>query len=682
MPSQPALDLFSAKERHTTLSKEIAAADQDYHQKDSPILSDSDYDAKANEADSLRDRFPELPDRGVGYSPDPTMTRVAHSTPMMSLANVKSNDDLPNLFKLVCATFPGKPVEFCSELKIDGLSLALRYRGRIFQQAITRGDHVEGEDVTAAARNIVGLPLQLPPGAPADIEVRGEAYMTNADFDAANETRTHQGAELYKTARNAAAGAIRKGSSTDARKVRFQAYAAPGDFVADTQEELLTILESWGFEIPYHRGHLKSVEDMQAAHRLIGENRSALPFEIDGVVHKLSSFAQRESITGTGRTPGWAIAHKFPAAQATTILREIKVQVGRTGVMTPVAELDPVKIGGVIVSRATLHNADQVAEHDLRPGDTVLIERAGDVIPKILRRVADERAARGQIWAMPSHCPSCGAKSARDPEAAATRCTNAMSCSASAIARFEHLARRDVLDIDGLGGSAITDLTVIGLLRTPADIFRLKHHRKDIAYQPGWGEKSADGLLAAIEKARTIPLSRFITSLGIREIGRTAGRLIASTFMTTEATIAAMQGAADKNVSDIAALEAIPGIGPIMVQEIALWFREPQNVEAMNDLLREVTIAPLERVVQTGAQPLAGKTVVFTGTLESGSRPAAEAKAQALGAKTSGSISAKTHILVYGTDAGGKLEKARTVQAAGSPIEILAENEWAAKYLS
>ena len=678
MPAQMPFDFDAAQARHSELTATLREADRKYFREEAPAMPDDAYDALAREADGLRARHPQLPERPVGFGPDPRLGTVRHRTPMMSLENASTPDDVARFAARAAAAMRPDGATFTSELKIDGLSLSIVYEGRALVRAATRGDRAEGEDVTAAARNIEGLPLRLPEDAPEDLEVRGEAYMRNEDFDAANDAQRARGAEPYKTPRNAASGAIRKGTSGDPRKVRFQAYQAfPAD-LGPTQEALLAKLAGWGFETPPALHGLRSAEDLMGAHRQFGELRPSLPFEIDGVVHKVASIAAREAMPGTSRTPGWAIAHKFPPAQASTTLAGITVQVGRSGTLTPVAELAPVRIGGVVVSRATLHNADNVARLDARPGDAVLVERAGDVIPKVVAVTDADREGRPLPWAMPAHCPSCGARAARDPEAAATRCTNAMSCGASALARFEHLAGRDVLDIDGLGEGAIADLIALGVLRTPADLYRLRGHRLRIASQAGWGDKSADALLAAVERARRVRLSRLVTSLGIREIGRTAGRLIEARFETLGAALSAMRGAALGEGPAIAALSGIDGIGPKMVSEIAQWFGEPQNVLALDDLLSEVTVLPYERPEAAAGHRLAGKTVVFTGTLDSGTREAAEAKARSLGARTSSSISAKTDFLVAGRDAGSKLSKAQALRDRGSAIETLSEAEWEA----
>jgi DNA ligase (NAD+) len=556
MSAQLPLDFETAKNIHDRLIRETREADAAYFRDAAPTMTDPEYDAKARTVDELTVAFPELEERPIGYPPGPGARRVIHSAPMQSLANAYTLDEIEAFVARVEAALPaGTIVTFIPELKIDGVSLALRYVGRRLNLALTRGDHREGEDVTSAALRIEGLPLTLPADAPEEIEIRGEGYMLNSDFEAANDWQRARGQDLYKTPRNAAAGAIRKASADDCRKVRFMAYQTVGTPtpVAETQTGLLNRLADWGFETPIWYAAQHDSQGLRRKFDRIALTRPHLAHDIDGVVVKVNELALRPLLQGTSRTPGWAIAWKFEAETARTTLLGITVQVGRSGVLTPVAELSPVSVGGVLVSRATLHNGDHVERLDPRIGDTAIVARAGDVIPKVSEIVP--AADRGERWRMPTACPSCGSATRRDPGQSSTYCTNAMSCEATALARFEHLSRRDVLDIEGLGGKSLETLIGLGILRTPADLYRLHLSRGEIARQPGWGEKSTQALLDAIEVSRKLPLSRLIVSLGIREIGRTAGRLLEDRFGTLEATLAAMKGAAAGQESDIAALK-------------------------------------------------------------------------------------------------------------------------------
>lgn len=675
-------DHGAARAELRELREAIRAADLAYHRDDAPEITDPDYDALVRRERAVAAAFPDLADgeRPVGAPPSPLFAQALHIAPMLSLANAFTLDEA-RAFHDRMRDALGPSVRFVPEHKIDGLSLSLTYRERRLATAATRGDGTVGEDVTANARTIPGIPHALPDGAPDLIEIRGEAYMAAEDLAAANARRAQARKEPFANLRNAAAGSLRHGDpeETRLRKLRFKAYglgraSAP---VADGEETLLAALAAWGFDVPHHGAPGTDFDAIAAFHAQAERERAALGFDIDGTVVKVERFALRDALGATGREPRWAVALKFPAPKAQTRLRRIVVQVGRSGVLTPVADLDPVAVGGVVVARATLHNEANVRRLDLRPGDTVIVERAGDVIPKVVGRAAADadRPDRGARWTMPQACPACGSIAARDPRGAAVRCTNAMTCAASTLARFARLVGRDVLDIDGLGEGRLEDLLTLDVLHGPADLYRLHRHRARIERAPGWGEVSSAKLLQAIEARRSVPLDRLLISLGIREVGHTACRLIAERYRTAGAALAAMRDCATDPAAR-AALTRIEGLGPVMADEVAAWFSEPRNTAALDDLLTEIGVASLPVAAPAGPAPLAGKTVVFTGALSTTTRAEAEALARQLGAATAGSVSAKTSILVVGDKAGSKRAKADQLNRQGANIQVIDETAW------
>lgn len=658
------------------------AADAAYHGADDPDMPDEDYDDIIARRSLIAATFPELnaAPRPVGHPPAPGLRRVRHGAPMRSLENIYVLDEVEDFVARTRGAAGSAEVRYTSEVKIDGLSLSLLYPRGELTQAATRGDKVWGQDVTENAREIKDLPLSLPPGAPGNVEVRGEAYTTKADFIEINRRQAALGLAPHKSARSTAAGSLRCGDPavTAARPVRFIAYqliCAPEDMPED-QEAVLALLRSWGFETQVNTASSDTAAGLMKAHALFETKRQELPFEIDGVVHKVSRFADREGDDETVRAPAWAVAHKFRALEMPTVVRDIVVQVGRTGALTPVAMVKPVLMGGVTVTRATLHNADHAASLDVRIGDTVVMARAGDVIPKIVSSGPTPGQARADRWATPRACPACGALAVREPDGARTRCSNVMSCGATTLARFTHLARKDVLDIDGLGEGKLESILLLGILQSPADLYRLHEHARKMKGAAGWGEKSADALLASIEMRRTVPLDRLLVSLQVREIGRTASRDIAGRFRTLARTLEVLHAAATEDQGAQASLADIPGIGKIMVAELVAWFTEPRNRAGLNDLLSEVDVVDLPVLAETAASRVSGLLVVFSGTLTSGSRDEAEARARARGAKTSSAVSAKTDLLVAGPGAGSKVTKAEALRKAGSRIETISEAEW------
>ena len=663
------------------LREAIRTADTAYHQDDAPEITDPAYDALVRRERAVAAAFPDLtgPERPVGASPSPAFDAVRHITPMLSLGNAFRLDEARAFFDRVREAL-GPSVRFVCEHKIDGLSLSITYRHRRLDTAATRGDGVEGENVTPNARTIPDIPHALPEGAPDLIEIRGEVYMAAVDFTSANERRAEAGKEPFSNLRNAAAGSLRHSDpeETRLRGLRFRAYGLghASTPIADGEERLLSVLASWGFDVPRSSPPTADFAAIAAFHAEAERERPTLGFDIDGTVVKVERFAQRGLLGSTGREPRWAIALKFPAQRAQTRLLGIRIQVGRSGVLTPVADLEPVVVGGVEVTRATLHNEDAVRRLDLRPGDTVTVERAGDVIPKVVGRAdaGTDRPGGDGRWTMPETCPACGSIAARDPRGVAVRCTNAMSCAATTLARFTRLVGRDVLDIDGLGAEGLADLLTLEVLHAPADLYRLRRHRTLLERAPGWGEASVANLLRAIEARRTVPLDRVLISLGIREVGHTACRAIAEHYRTAAASLAAMRACATDPAARLALTE-IDGLGPIMADEVASWFSEPRNVAALDDLLTEISVVDRPQAT-AGSAPLKGKVVVFTGTLSTTTRDAAEARARQLGAATAGSVSARTSILVVGEKAGAKRAKADELNRRGAAIQVLDEDAW------
>jgi DNA ligase (NAD+) len=679
-----------AKAKLLALKDQASRAREAYYVNDEPVMTDADYDEVYLAISAIERRFPELvandsPTQTVGAAPSSKFGEFPHVVPMLSLGNVYNDVEITE-FDARNRRVLGLPgsfgISYMAEPKLDGLSLSIRYEKGILVGAGTRGDGATGEDVTANARLISDIPGALSGTFPEIVEVRGEIYMAKSDFLALNLAQVGRSLREFANPRSAAAGSLRNldPAVTASRPLRFNAYAL-GEVsspVADSQSVLLEILRGWGFQVTEECELCAGIEEMTAYQRTLSLKRSSLPYDIDGIVFKVDLLAQRERLGFKSRSPRWATAFKFPAEQAVTTLRAVTIQVGRNGTLTPVAELVPINVGGVLVSRATLHNADHVASLDLRIGDTVVVERAGDVIPKIRSVVLDQRQEDSVSWSFPMVCPACGSTAHRDADGAFIRCSNAMACPAQAINRFGHIVSRDVLDIEGLGESSIEDLHAMGLLNEPADIYRLRNHASTIRGREGWGARSTELLLASIEARRTVDLNRFITALGVREVGRTLGRLLAEHYLTVNRFMERMtllgQGSADA----AAELFGIETVGKVIIEELRAWFAEPRNALAVEALLSEITVRDAAPRLVAGSTAIAGKTVVFTGTLARMTRPEAEAQAVALGAKPSGSVSKKTNFVVWGPEAGSKLDKARALKDEGHNIAILTEDEWLA----
>ena len=665
-----------------SLAKEIAAHDKAYHQNDAPTISDADYDALRQRNDAIEAAFPELvradsPTRRVGAAVRDGFDKITHSRPMLSLSNAFADDDIVDFFQRIRRFLnlsEDAPIEIMAEPKVDGLSIALRYESRKLVQAATRGDGTVGEDVTANIRTIADIPGSIPADAPDVVEVRGEVYMAKANFLSLNRRQTEKGAKVFANPRNAAAGSLRQldSSITAERALRFFGYAwgetsAP---LGATMAEVRGRFRDWGFQLNEPARLCADVPDVLDYYSDVMAVRAELAFDLDGTVYKVNRLDWQERLGAVSRAPRWAIAHKFPAERAETRLNAITIQVGRTGTLTPVANLEPVNVGGVMVSRATLHNEDEIARKDVRVGDWVVIQRAGDVIPQVVEVNKERRPKDSEPFEFPDTCPECGSHAMREPGEAARRCTGGLICPAQAVERLKHFVSRDALDIEGLGGRNIEQVWTDGLIANPGDIFRLADRRDELAVREGWGEKSADNLVAALEERRRVALPRFIYALGIRQVGQATARLLARNYGTLKALMAAMNGAVDKESEDYAALIDIDGIGPGVAEDLLGFFAEPHNREVISDIVSLVEVQDFA-TADTSGSPVAGKTVVFTGTMETMGRNEAKARAEALGAKVAGSVSAKTDIVVAGPGAGSKLKKAEELG-----LTVLTEAEW------
>jgi DNA ligase (NAD+) len=685
-PKAPKLTLAKAREEHTRLQAEIAEHDRRYHGEDAPTISDAEYDALRRRYTALEEAFPGLAsadsaNRKVGAAPSEKFAKVRHRVPMLSLGNIFADEEAEEFCARVrrfLGLSESAPLDVVAEAKIDGLSCSLRYENGELVQAATRGDGYEGEDVTANVRVVDAIPKRLK-GAPKIFEARGEVYMRHADFAALNARQAAAGKPVYANPRNFAAGSLRQldPRMTAERPLAFFAYAwgEVSEPFASTQFGAIEAMGRFGLPTNLLLTKLcRSATEMLAQYRSIEAQRATLGYDIDGVVYKVNDLTLQQRLGFVSRSPRWAVAHKFPAEQATTIVEAIEINVGRTGALTPIAKLRPVTVGGVVVSNATLHNEDEIARKDVRVGDTVLVQRAGDVIPQVLAVVLDKRPKDSKPYVFPETCPICGSAALREIDEKTgvadivRRCTGTLICPAQAVEGLKHFASRNAFDIEGLGEKLVELFFTEGLIRTPADIFTL--HARDGQGRPplreweGFGETSARNLFNAIDARRRVPLNRFLFALGIRHVGETNARRLARHFGDWNSLRAAarVDNAADE-------ISAIGGIGPVVAEAIADFFAEPRNEAALDALVNEVTIEPMEAVA--AGHPLAGQTIVFTGSLEKMTRDEAKAVAERLGAKVSGSISAKTNLVVAGPGAGSKLAKARELG-----VETVDEDEW------
>ncbi len=701
-PPLPQTDLEAAAEL-TSLAREIAHHNRLYHTEDAPEISDADYDALVRRNSAIEAAFPHLiradsPNTQVGAAPAAHLAKVSHARPMTSLDNAFTDEEVEEFVGRVRRYLKlpeDEPVTLTAEPKIDGLSCSLRYVDQRLVQALTRGDGAIGEDVTENVRTIADIPQTLPADAPNVFEVRCEVYMGKADFAALNARLAQEAAETGKEARqfanprNAAAGSLRQKNPaiTAGRPLRFLAHGwgEASDVPVETQFDMVEAWRRWGFPIADAFARVPDAAAALAIYRTIEAQRADLPFDIDGVVYKVDRLDWQARLGIVGRTPRWAIAHKFPAERAQTTLEKIDIQVGRTGALTPVARLEPVTVGGVVVTNATLHNADEIERLGVRPGDRVVLQRAGDVIPQIVENLTRDVAREPFVF--PDHCPECGSLATREEGEVVIRCTGGLICPAQRVERLIHFVSRHAFDITGLGLVRVEEFFRDGLIASPADIFRLHQHREALIQRERMSELVVDKLLAAIDARRDVALDRFLFALGIRHVGEITARDLARRFVSMAGFRAMIDAALQVRADTIPALgepdrkfelrrqRAIvaaidtPQIGPEVADALLDFFAEAHNREVVDDLLSEVT--PADTVHQTRESEVTGKTLVFTGTLETLSRDEAKAQAEALGARVSGSVSAKTDLLIAGPGAGSKLKKAQDLG-----IRVIDEAAW------
>ena len=694
-----------AQKELARLAKDIAAHDNRYYQDDAPTISDADYDALRRRNAAIEARFPALirsdsPSRRVGAKPAERFEKVRHAVPMLSLDNAFTDDDVADFVARVRRFLGMKEADelvLVAEPKIDGLAVSLRYENGKLVMGATRGDGAEGENVTANIRTLRDVPHTLQGPAPPVFEVRGEVYMNHTAFAAMNKRQEAAGEKIFANPRNAAAGSLRQldPAMTARRPLNFFAYAwgEASKLPGDTHWDILQALKKWGFKVNPLIRRCRSVEEVLRFYNDIQHQRADLGYDIDGVVYKVDRLDLQERLGFVSRSPRWAIAHKFPAEQAETTVEKIEVYVGRTGQLTPVAHVKPITVGGVVVQNISLHNEDEVARKDVREGDHVVIQRAGDVIPQLVRVIPERRPKGAKPYKMPEKCPVCGSHAVREinPKTgefeAARRCTNTLSCPAQVVERLYHFASRNAFDIEGLGGEFIQLLHDAELLKEPADIFTLKHHADALnaVLETHFNARAAESettkkakkdgdkkdyrlaqkLLAAIEARRTISLDRFILALGIPEVGESTAKLLARNFHSWAAFYDVM-----KSDNAVTELDAIEGIGEVMAQAIKDFFDEKHNRQAIAHLLTHLTVTDVA-AHHAADSAVAGKTVVFTGTLEKMSRNEAKARAESLGAKVAGSVSKKTDLVIAGPGAGSKMTEAQKLG-----VKIISENEW------
>ncbi len=669
------LDEDQAKAELARLAMEIKFHDIAYYRSDAPEISDADYDRLRQRNAAIEERFPALkrldsPSQSVGAPLTDGFTKVRHARPMLSLGNAFDEADVADFLAGIgrfLKLAAEEPIAIVAEPKIDGLSAALRYENGIFVQGATRGDGEVGEDITANLRTIDDIPRVIA-GAPDIFEVRGEVFMTHAAFADLNREQVAAGRAEYANPRNAAAGSLRQldAAITASRNLSFRAYAwgQVSTLPSDTQGGVLAAMAAWGFQVQEHE-ICRGVGELMVFHGAMEAGRAERPYDIDGIVYKVDRLDWQERLGAASRSPRWAIAHKFAAEQAQTVVEEIDIQVGRTGKLTPVARLKPVTVGGVVVSNATLHNEDYIAEKQIRVGAVVLVQRAGDVIPQVLEVIEPGLEA----FQFPKACPACGAPAVRDEGEVDWRCGAGLTCEAQAVERLRHFVSRNAFDIEGLGEKQIRAFYEARVIRAPADIFTLRA-RDGQGHEPlreweGWGETSAGNLFEAIDERRTVPLDRLIFALGVRHVGQGNGRLLARRYETLAHFEAAM------SPDHLEELLDIDGIGETVARALIDFFADDQNRAVWDDLVAQLQVQDMERA--DTSSPIAGQTLVFTGTLEQTSRAEAKARAEAMGAKVSGSVSAKTDLVIAGEAAGSKLKKAQSLG-----VKVIDEAGWLA----
>jgi DNA ligase (NAD+) len=693
-----------ARAEHKRLAEEIRYHDKLYHEQDAPEISDAEYDRLRQRLKAIEERLPDLidsssPTQRVAPTPTTAFAKVRHAKPMLSLDNAFTDEELQGFFDRVRRGLeretdikPDAEIAFACEPKIDGLSISLRYEDGEFVVGATRGDGTTGEDVTANLRTVKDIPHKLKGKAPRALDVRGEIYMERKAFQQMNERQEAAGEKTFANPRNAAAGSLRQldPEITASRPLRFFAYAwgEAEPRAWKTHSEYLKLLREWGFKVNPLSELCRTPAAVRDFYREMSIARPSLPYDIDGVVYKLDRIDWQERLGFVSRAPRWAIAHKFPAEQARTRLNGILISVGRTGALTPVADLEPVNVGGVVVARATLHNADEIERLGVRAGDMVIVQRAGDVIPQILGYVPEERPKKTHKFQFPTHCP-CSLKTKVQSEEGGVvrRCTGGLECPFQQVERLRHFVSRNCFDIEGLGGTHIENFWRDGLLKVPGDIFRLPKRVDEIRKREGWGELSVRNLVAAIEARRTISLDRFINAIGIPLIGEATAKILAQEYGDADGWLAEMLQAAkerkkhpDPVKKEKAAVEVGPSYGRLCnVEQIGVttadamcaFFSEGHTVDIIRDLLKELSVQPVERRVVAADAKLRDKIVVFTGELSTMTRDAAKARAEELGAKVTDSVSKKTSLVVVGENAGSKARK-----AAELGVETITEQEW------
>lgn len=676
---------LEAAEQLAYLAKEIEKANIAYYQNDDPYLDDAQYDKLRHLNDAIEAKFPHLirddsPSKRIGAKIKSEFKKVELQVPMLSLADIFNETEVHEFIMSVKRFLNSSDdITFTAEPKMDGLSFSALYINGVFMRGSTRGDGKIGEDITENLKAIKGFPLFIDKDAPDVFEVRGEVFMSKKDFLALNQKNEVEHKKTFANPRNAAAGSLRQLDTriTAERNLSFVVYTwgEISNMVWKSQVDFLEYVKKLGFPVNPYNAVCHSEEELLKSYKNLMENRANLPYDIDGIVYKVNDLELQKRLGFLTRTPRWAVAHKFPAEKAITRLNNIRIQVGRTGALTPVADLEPVNVGGVIVSHATLHNEDEIKRKDVRIGDMVIIQRAGDVIPQIIEVLADKRSTDTMEFHFPDVCPECGAHAIREEDEAVRRCTGGLSCPAQAVERLKHFVSREAFNIEGLGDKVIDAFYQEGIIQTPYDIFTLEERNKpadlfsatpslNLENREGWGKKSVSNLFEAIQKAKKVTLQKFVYALGIRQVGTATAYLIAKHYHTFSSFMKAMIE------QDLQLLVSIDGIGAAMAKDIVEFFKEKHNISVIENLLTVVEIEDFELVINTESE-LFGKTVVFTGTLTSLTRSEAKSKALAMGAKVSGSVSANTDYVIAGENAGSKLKKAHELG-----IKIMSEENF------
>ncbi len=674
-----------AEKQLAYLAQEIEKADIAYYQNDAPYLDDASYDKLRRLNDALEAKFPYLiradsPSKRVGAMVKSEFKKVELSVPMLSLADIFNKEELLDFIMSIKRFLNSSAdITFTSEPKMDGLSFSALYIDGIFTRGSTRGDGKIGEDITENLKAINEFPLYIDKNVPQIFEVRGEVFMSKQDFLNLNQKNEANHKKTFANPRNAAAGSLRQLDAriTKERKLSFLVYTwgEVSDVFWHTQEEFLNYVQSLGFPVNPYNKVCHNYKELMDSFESLMETRATLPYDIDGIVYKVNDLELQKRLGFLTRTPRWAIAHKFPAEQAITKLNNIRIQVGRTGALTPVADLEPINVGGVLVSHATLHNEDEIKRKDIRIGDMVVVQRAGDVIPQIVSVLKDKRTGVLSEFQFPAICPECGAHAIREEDEAVRRCTGGLSCPAQIVERLKHFVSREAFNIEGLGDKVIEDFYKEGIIKTPYDIFKLEERNTpsdlfsaelslNLERREGWGQKSVRKLFEAINRSKNISLQKFIYALGIRQVGTATSYLIARHYRTFSAFMNAMVQ------QDLQLLVSIDGIGSAMAQDIVEFFKEKHNIDIINELLSVVKIENFEEITNTSSE-IFGKIIVFTGTLTTLTRSEAKSKALAFGAKVSGSVSAHTDYVVAGENAGSKLARAQELG-----VKIISESEF------